>query len=139
MVFNPGITKQAAEVIFSVKKKKPFHPDLNFNGIQVARENSTKHLGAHLDCKLNFSKHITEAVCKATKELSPLKYLSTYVPRKVLDFSYKLYVCPQWDYTDVIYHNQQEDLMNLVEQEQYKAALIVSGCWQGTSREKTLG
>ena len=26
--------------------------------------------------------------------------------------------------------------MNLIEQDQYKAALIVSGCWQGTSREK---
>ena len=136
MVFNPDITKQAVEVIFSVKKKKPLHPDLNFNGIPVARENSTKHLGAHLDSKLNFSKHITEAVRKATKGLSLLKYLSKYVPRKVLDLSYKLYVRPHLDYADVIYHNQREDLMNLVEQVQYKAALIVTGCWQGTSREK---
>ena len=44
MVFNPDITKQAVEVIFSVKKKKPHHPDLNFNGIPVAREDFTKHL-----------------------------------------------------------------------------------------------
>ena len=29
-----------------------------------------------------------------------------------------------------------KELMNLVEQVQYKAALIVSGCWQGTNREK---
>ena len=50
--------------------------------------------------------------------------------------SYKLYVCPHLDYGDVIYHNQREDLMSLVEQVQYKAALIVTGCWQGTSREK---
>ena len=27
-------------------------------------------------------------------------------------------------------------MMHLVEQVQYKAALIVSGCWQGTNREK---
>ena len=26
--------------------------------------------------------------------------------------------------------------MHLVEQTQYKAGLVVSGCWQGTSREK---
>ena len=26
--------------------------------------------------------------------------------------------------------------MNLIEQVQYKAALLVSGCWQGTSRER---
>ena len=56
--------------------------------------------------------------------LSLLKYLSKYVPRKVLDLSYKLYVRPHLDYGDVIY------------QIQYKAALIVTGCWQGTSRVK---
>ena len=33
-------------------------------------------------------------------------------------------------------HDQRSDLMNLIEQVQYTAALIVSGCWQGTSREK---
>ena len=136
MVFNPDITKQAVEVIFSVKKKKPNHPDLYFNGIPVAREDYTKHLGAYLDSRLNFSKHITESVRKATKGLSLLKFLSKYVSRKVLDLSYKLYVRPHLDYGDVIYHNQREDLMNLVEQVQYKAALIVTGCWQGTSREK---
>ena len=27
-------------------------------------------------------------------------------------------------------------MMHLVEQVQYKAALIVSGCWHGTNREK---
>ena len=61
MVFNPDITKQAVEVIFSVKTKKPFHPDLTFNGVPVAREDHTQHLGVHLDSRLNFSKHISEA------------------------------------------------------------------------------
>ena len=72
---------------------------------------------------------------KATKGVSLLKYLSKYVSRKVLDLSYKLYVRPHLDYGDVIYHNQRADLMNIIEQVQYKAALIVSGCWQGTNRE----
>ncbi len=136
MVFNPDITKQAVEVIFSVKKKKPYHPELSFNGVPVAREDHTRHLGVHLDSRLNFSKHITEAIRSATKGLSLMKYLSKYVSRRVLDLCYKLYVRPHLDYGDVIYHNQREDLMNLVEQVQYKAALIVSGCWQGTSRIK---
>ena len=55
MVFNPDITKQAVEVIFSVKNKKPFHPELSFNEIPVAREDHTKHLGLHLDSRLNFA------------------------------------------------------------------------------------
>ena len=43
MFFNPDITKQAIEVIFSVKKNKPEHPELTFNGIPVSREDHTKH------------------------------------------------------------------------------------------------
>ena len=136
MVFNPDITKQAIEVIFSHKKKKPFHPNLTFNDVPVAREEYTNHLGAYLDSRLNFSKHISEAIKKATKGLSLMKFLSRYVSRNVLDLCYKLYVRPHLDYGDVIYHNQRADLMNLIEQIQYKAALIVSGCWQGTSRVK---
>ena len=79
MVFNPDITKQAVEVIFSFKKKKPYHPELIFNGVPVSREEHTKHLGVYLDSKLNFSKHIQEAVGKATKGLSIMKYLSRFV------------------------------------------------------------
>ena len=41
---------------------------------------------------------------------------------------------PHLDYVwGVIYHNQRAHLMQLIEQVQYKVALIVSGCWQGTS------
>ena len=39
---------------------------------------------------------------------------------------YKLYVRPHHDYGDV-YHYQRDDLVKLLEQVQYKAALIVSG------------
>ena len=70
------------------------------------------------------------------KGVSLLKYLSKYVARNALDLSYKLYVRPHLDYGDVIYHNQRDDLMKLIEQVQYKAALVVTGCWQGTSRLK---
>ena len=42
------------EVIFSAKYKKETHPPLFFNGISVARENATKHLGLILDDRLTF-------------------------------------------------------------------------------------
>ena len=128
-----GITKQAIEVIFSVKKNKLVHQELFFNDIPVARrDNNTKHLGIYLDSRLNFSKHMKEALIKTTKVIGLLKHLSKCVSRKVLDLCYKLYVRPHLDYGDVIYHNQRADLVNILEQVQYKAALIVSGCWQGT-------
>ena len=65
MVFNPDITKQAIEVIFSCKKNKPAHPDLTFTGVPVSREPFTKPLGVYLDSRLNFCKHIKEQVLKA--------------------------------------------------------------------------
>ena len=68
--------------------------------------------------------------------ISILKFLSKYVSKDVLNLSYKLYVRPHLDYGDVIYHNQRTDLMECLERVQYKAALVVSGCWQGTSRER---
>ena len=136
MVFNPDITKQAIEVIFSCKSRKNEHPDLTFNGIPIASKPFTKHLGVYLDNRLNFSKHIKEKVAVAMKGISLLKFLSKYVDRNTLSLSYKMYIRPHLDYGDVIYHNQRADLMDLVERVQCKAALIVSGCWQGTSREK---
>ena len=72
----------------------------------------------------------------ALKGLSLLKFLSKYVDRNVLDLSYKMYIRPHLDYGDVIYHYQRRDLMNLIENVQYKGALIMSGCWQGTSCDK---
>ena len=94
MVFNPDLSKQAIEVVFSVKTNQKSHPDLSLNDIPVARHDHTKHLGVYLDSSSNFSKHINEAILKAKKGLSLLKYLSKYVTRNVLDLSYKLYETP---------------------------------------------
>ena len=47
-----------------------------------------------------------------------------------------MYIRPHLDYGDIIYHNQRTDLMDLIERVQYKASLIVSNCWKGTSRDK---
>ena len=73
------------------------------------------------------------------KGVSLLKFLSNYDNRNVIDMPYKTYVRPHLDYGDVIFYNQRMDLMDLVERVQYKAALIVSWCWQGTSRERLYG
>ena len=58
MIFNPDLTKQAQEVIFSRKTKKLLHPCLSFNNIPLKNSISQKHLGLTLDVKLNFVEHI---------------------------------------------------------------------------------
>ena len=93
----------------------------------------------------DMSQHIREYIIKGKKGIILVKFISKHVSRNVLNMyllyyhlnmAYKLYIRPHLGYGDVIFHNQWVDMMNLIEQVQYKAALIVTGCWQGTSRDK---
>ena len=54
MEFNPDPAKQATELLFSCKKFSPNHPQLIFNGIDVAIVKDQKHLGLILDSSLSF-------------------------------------------------------------------------------------
>ena len=49
---------------------------------------------------------------------------------------------PQLDYGDIKYHKYDPDMQlnftGQLEQTQYKAALVVSGAWSGTSRQRLL-
>jgi hypothetical protein len=75
-----------------------------------------------------------EAIEKAKKGLSLMRFLTKHVNRKVLDLTFKMHVRPHLEYGDVIFHNCSKDLMDQIESVQYQAGLIVTGCWQGTSR-----
>ena len=138
MKFNPDISKQAIEVVFSSKHQKTrgVHPPLFFNEIPVAREKSTKHLGIILDEKLNFREHILEAIEKAKKGLSLMKFLSRFVNRKTLVLTYTMHVRPHLEYGDIIFHDCSSYLMDMLESIQYQAGLIATGCWKNTSRVK---
>ena len=65
MQFNPDSLKQAVQVIFSVKKVKPNHPPLYFNGKEVVAKTEQKHLGFILDKRFNFNAHLKEVIGKA--------------------------------------------------------------------------
>ena len=49
---------------------------------------------------------------------------------------YKLYVRPHLGYGDVVYHNQNSNMMSKLGSTQYAAALAVSGAWRGTNTDK---
>ena len=65
MSFNPDLSKQAQEVIFSRKASRVDHPVVTYS--PVARTPCQKHLGLYLDERLNFSHHIKEKRSKACK------------------------------------------------------------------------
>ena len=54
MSFNPDFSEQAQEIFFSRKTHKISHPKVNFNNSPAAQSTYQKHLGLHLDKKLNF-------------------------------------------------------------------------------------
>ena len=73
MSFNPDPKKQAQEVIFSRKRVKDCHVSVFFNDIIVEKLTSQKHLGIHLDGKLDFNAHIKEKVSKASRGIGIIK------------------------------------------------------------------
>ena len=75
MLFNPDLSKQAREVIFSRKTNKIVPPTATFNTVPVARTSCQKHLGLHLDEKLNFSQHINLKISKTNKGTGIIKRL----------------------------------------------------------------
>ena len=83
MSFNPEVTKQAQEVVFSRKSQKVTHPTVYFNNSPVTQSSSQKHLGFHLDEKLNFIDHIKEKISKANKGIGALKNWIILYPEKL--------------------------------------------------------
>ena len=136
MSFNPDPAKQAEQVIFSTKVFKVEHTAIYFRGSEVETVPHHKHIGLILDETLNFAEHIKEAIIKARRGIGIIRFLSKYVHRDVLDQMYKLYVRPNLNYGDVVYHNQDSSLMSKLEFTQYAAALAVSDAWRGTNTDK---
>ena len=137
MLFNPDVTKQAQEVIFSRKSKKTDHPVVYFNNAPVAKASCQKHLGMHLDEKLSFNTHIKEKIAKANKGIGIIRKLAYYLPRQSLITIYKSFVRPHVDYGDIIYDQpNNEQFCNMVERVQYNAALAITGAIKGTSQQK---
>ena len=104
MEFNPDLSKQATEVLFSCEKSNPNHPLLIFNGIAITNANEQKHLGLISGSGLSFEKHLTETIIKAKRNIGLIKHISTFLPLKTVGQMYKARVRPHLDYCDIIYH-----------------------------------
>ena len=105
MLFNPDITKQAKEVIFSRKNTKIDHPTVFFDEVPVDRTPCQKHLGMHLDDKLNFQTHIKEKIAKASKGIGIIHKLAKVLLRESLITISKSFVRPHIDYGDLFMTN----------------------------------
>ena len=92
MTFNPDPKKQAQKVIFSRKRAKDCHPSFFFffNDTIVEHLTSQKHLGIHLDKKLDFNAHIKEKISKAIRGIGIIKKLQSKLTCKCTATNYFL-------------------------------------------------
>ena len=137
MSFNPDISKQAHQVVFSRKRSLVSHPSLTFNNIPVAQTSSERHLGMHLDKKLNFEEHLNKVETKVNKSDGIIRKLQNVLPRSALLTVYKSFIRPLLDYGDIIYDKAfNESFHEKLESLQYNAALAITGAIKGSSTVK---
>ena len=97
-----------------------------------------KHLGMHLDEKLNVNTHIKEKMqTKANKGIWIIRKLAHILPRESMVIIYKSFVRPHTDYGDIIYDQPNNDsFCSMSERVQYNAAIAIYGAIKGTSQLK---
>ena len=109
MSFNPDLSKQAQEVIFSRKINKVCHPPLLFNNSTVQQISSQKHLGIHLDEELTFKHHINKKINKANKGIGIIRKFNSILLRSSLLTIYRSFIRPHLNYGDVIYDQPENE------------------------------
>ena len=109
MSFNPDLSKQAQEVIFSRKINKVCHPPLLFNNSTVQQISSQKHLGIHLDEELTFKHHINKKINKANKGIGIIRKFNNILLRSSLLTIYRSFIRPHLNYGDVIYDQPENE------------------------------
>ena len=134
MIFNLDATKQAQEVIFSRRKKKP---PLFFNNAIVSQTNSQKHLGVTLDLKLTFEEHLLNVFKTVNRTIGLIRKLQNVLPRITLVTIYKAFVRPHLDYGNILYDQAFNNFFHdRLESISYNACFPIMGATRGTSREK---
>ena len=98
MSFNPDLSKQGREVIFSRQVNKDCH-----NNNIVYQAMSQKHLGIITDNRLSFEEHLRLVFCKINRTIGLLRKLQCLIPRSALLTIYKTFVPPHLDCGDIIY------------------------------------
>ena len=86
-----------------MKRNKPYHPGIFFNGNPVKNSSYLKHLGMFLDSKLDFNEHIKGLFDKTSTSVGLIRKLQNFLPGPSLLQIYKSLLRPNLDYNDVIY------------------------------------
>ena len=129
-------TKQAQEVIFSRKIKKPLYTPLQQYKCQT---NCLwkKHLCLILDSQLSFDKHLKTIFKKVNKTIRLFWKIRNSLPRPSLMTLYKSFIRPHLDYGDISYDKPfNNSFQNKIESIEYNVWVAITGTIRGTSKER---
>ena len=129
---------KSATILFSRKNKiLPYVPVL-VNNTVIKQVDSHKHLGIVLNKTLSWSDHINEITTKAMKRVHLLRLFKYKMSRSALHRCYLSFIRPLLEYGDVVFDNCSQNDKNTLENIQYNALRLITGCKKGTSRQLLL-
>ena len=113
-----------------------FSQSILVNNVTIERVNLHKHLGIIFQSNLDWTAQINDICIKANRKLSVLRSVKQ-LSRKTLDLLYKLTVRSLIDYSLPIFANNLKlTEIKRLENLQYRAARVVTGALNFTSRER---
>ena len=108
------------------------------NNTVIKQVDIYKHLGIVLNKTLSWSDHINEITTKAMKRVHLLCLFKYKVSRSALHRCYLSFIRLLLEYGDVIFDNCSQNDKNTLENIQYNALRLITGCKKGTSRQMLL-
>ena len=103
----------------------------------MGRISSQNHLGMFLDFKLRFNKNLEKVLAKVNKAITTFRKLQSVLPRGTFLTIYKSFICPHFDYGDMIYDQSYNDSFHVkLESYQHKTALVMTGAIKESSTQK---
>lgn len=127
VTFNATKTES---ILFTRKHIDQHHPNLYFNGVQIAKLDSHKHLGITLQSDGHWNEHVKSIIKKTNQKLVIMRKLKFLLDRRIF------YVRPILGYGNMVWININDELQNNLEQTQLEAARIVTEGIKGTHRDQ---
>lgn len=125
MKINVGKTKH---LLFS-SASNPSHNTYSINNTQIESVLSFKYLRAFLTANLNWTTHIEHVTTKLIKKLGILKRRLYFANKLTRLHAYNSLIKPSLEYASTIWHPHSENLTNLVEAVQNKAACFTTSSY----------
>ena len=108
--FNPRKTES---MIISMKRNKPFHPELIMNKTPIAEANTHRHLGLVFSSDCGWHTHIVTITGKGWQRINILRSLKFRLDRKSLERMYISFIRPVLEYSArSVYPSSHIALMN---------------------------